>query len=577
MNISGKLFASLAILGTTLLTGCNKSDDAYEKFDYLAVQEDEDGNWSFIGPDHKVICDGDFKNEPTSVYNGLFSVKEGDGYSIYTIDGGKAKLIDGCEGLREVGALEDGVIPAVFPNERISLLDKNGRKVATIEPVKGKEIAKITAQASDGLFEVMNEDGKWGYVDTKGKVVIEPKYDGSWAMKDGMAAVYTTDDKGDNEYSVINNKGEQVFKIRKGYSVYSPFCEGRLLVKDNNDRYVFYDTKGEIVTKLPQKVSDVRDFNSKYVIFGTSDDVVGVMDMEGNIVVRAKYKGIQFMGADKFLAAADDYVAILNANGDEEQRMDDYSATMYLGKFGIIALEGKTLSFLDENGKPVKNCDFNNTNFQPFTSYVLDSDYVDTPAIVKAVVDMIGTDGIGKWHIGDTAGNHLSNPGDHLYESSASIEELNKEGYHYQIEAKAQFGSYFADYDYSGANFSRREYWTDATVNSFVIEVTVNPEFGIACGNAVVKGLVNAGFKVVSASEEGKDGLMASLKKGDLLVVVGCDKGTTVGNIGVFKYTAETAEYFKSLVDQVNNGTLSDSNNVAEADSVAVDEAMDWN
>ena len=45
-------------------------------------------------------------------------------------------------------------------------------------------------------------DGKWGYIKTEGTYIIEPKFDGAWALSDGIALV-----KMDGKWGYIKTDG----------------------------------------------------------------------------------------------------------------------------------------------------------------------------------------------------------------------------------------------------------------------------------------------------------------------------------------------------------------------------------
>ena len=63
--ICGAFLASIPFL--SLLTACgSKSDDGdMNDIDYIAVQEEKDGNWSFYAPDGKILYPDEFKQKPT--------------------------------------------------------------------------------------------------------------------------------------------------------------------------------------------------------------------------------------------------------------------------------------------------------------------------------------------------------------------------------------------------------------------------------------------------------------------------------------------------------------------------------
>ena len=73
----------------------------------------------------------------------------------------------------------------------------------------GKQANKFTASnmdicMSDGLI-AFEKDGKWGFVNTAGKTVIEPTYENAKSFSKGLAAVCKN-----GKWGFINNSNELV-------------------------------------------------------------------------------------------------------------------------------------------------------------------------------------------------------------------------------------------------------------------------------------------------------------------------------------------------------------------------------
>ena len=65
------------------------------------------------------------------------------------------------------------------------------------------------------------QKGKWGFIDTKGKVVLPFQYDKADSFSEGLAAVVTADT---DKYGYINTKGEMVIPPKYEKAFY--FNEG---------------------------------------------------------------------------------------------------------------------------------------------------------------------------------------------------------------------------------------------------------------------------------------------------------------------------------------------------------------
>ena len=138
-------------------------------------------DWTFYNRDGKKIAGG--FDDVSSMGNGIAAVKEKDKWHL--IDEKGKKVTD--DEYDEIAMDEKGV---VYRNDRIFakaagkyyLLDENGKKVTddTFEdarPFNGEGYAAVRI------------DGKWGFIDKDGKVVIKPEYVEARSFSNGFAAV----------------------------------------------------------------------------------------------------------------------------------------------------------------------------------------------------------------------------------------------------------------------------------------------------------------------------------------------------------------------------------------------------
>lgn len=106
-----------------------------------------------------------------------------------------------------------------------------------------------TAQAA--LFPV-RQNGKFGYIDRAGEIVIEPRFDYADRFSDGLALVKVG---GENAY--VNETGKVVIKLDyKDFNIVSRFSEGMAVVGNRapgdfiQDRLGYIDKMGKLVIPL---------------------------------------------------------------------------------------------------------------------------------------------------------------------------------------------------------------------------------------------------------------------------------------------------------------------------------------
>lgn len=194
MKLKRTIFGSLAMAAAFIpaMTSCSGEDERDLNCEYIAVQKKECSYWSFYSPDNDIKFEDGFKNPPSDVVDGYFFVREGDN-DFYTLYKFGDKLDAVADGLKQVGYMGEGLVPAVRENQRITLLDGEGQVKHTLEPVHGREVLKCRPQFAEGLLGIAVDDGKgsvlWGYLGTDGKVAVSPKYPMAADFHDGLAIV----------------------------------------------------------------------------------------------------------------------------------------------------------------------------------------------------------------------------------------------------------------------------------------------------------------------------------------------------------------------------------------------------
>src|SRR5262249_2011203 len=87
-----------------------------------------------------------------------------------------------------------------------------------------------------------DDNNIYGFIDTKGKLVIPFKYDDVTYFSEGLALVR----KGGKAWGFIDKKNKEVIAFSEKYD-YHPFHDGRCLVKETNGKYWGYlDKTGNV-------------------------------------------------------------------------------------------------------------------------------------------------------------------------------------------------------------------------------------------------------------------------------------------------------------------------------------------
>ncbi len=105
-----------------------------------------------------------------------------------------------------------------------------------------KEIPFEEQRETSILLPAAFSSGKWGYINTEGEVVLEPRFDDAWGFAEGIAVV-----RYKGKFGAINQKGE--FVIEPKFFELSGPSEGLLIFARRKNKYGYMDTRGNVVIK----------------------------------------------------------------------------------------------------------------------------------------------------------------------------------------------------------------------------------------------------------------------------------------------------------------------------------------
>ena len=335
---------------------CNRGNGEIQ---YIPFQTTEDGNWGMVSPEGKVLFSDEFKECPTIVTNDRFFVKSSNGnYEMYTAD--KKPQIVGKQEYSQVGIFLDDVVPVVRPSMPIEFIDKNGNVKVVLKTFEGKLVESCT-NFHEGVSVVI-ADGLCGAVNTSGKTVIKPEYDWIYQPSDGK--MIATKQKGNTlKYFVLSTNGEVLssFTSSKFEDVGRQFSGGVTYVKVDKGGTPccgLINEKGEWVLRPVTKVKDISAIENSTFIYSDGENM-GVMDMDGNIVLRAKYRNI-FYADDSgklFFAMLNEEDAqwkLIDAKGNAIGSDEYEDAIPFIGDRALVKVSKNEVIFINKKGEDQK-------------------------------------------------------------------------------------------------------------------------------------------------------------------------------------------------------------------------------
>jgi hypothetical protein len=134
--------------------------------------------------------------------------------------------------------------------------------------------------SNDSMFWI-REDGKYGYIDKTGKVVIAPQYENTMGFNEGVAAT-----KLNGKYGYIDIKGKWVIKPQFEYTYM--FSDGLAMVRTGKS-YSWIDRKGNTVIQPSEFQEVCRGFTEGRCAV-KRDGKWGYIDRTGKLVSEVKFK-----------------------------------------------------------------------------------------------------------------------------------------------------------------------------------------------------------------------------------------------------------------------------------------------
>lgn len=366
------IHAVAVVLSAGAIVSCDSSalssaDD--NVLEYLAVKKDAKDNWSIIDRDGKVVVDQEYAADDTVsiVYEGgVYWVRSGEKIRLFSIDSPKKAISEGE--YDDVTNFSCGRAFVSNLGEPIILIGSDGKHIKTLD----RTVVEVCAY-SDGLALFKSQDGRWGYLDSKGDVAVRAIFDDAFPFNNGYAfavkgknaclinkngdvvtainsTVYTPRHKyaegkmgvvksagnGGSSVTYLDKDGKELFCPLKGFSNPMPFNDGYAVlenyVKDGPSEYAVINDKGETVIRRG-KYTVISHIHDGLFIVVRGEGQVGIVDKDDNQVVKCEYSdGLYRTLGDHFIMKSGRYWVLVDQEGKEVKNTEFYACSGYQSK-----------------------------------------------------------------------------------------------------------------------------------------------------------------------------------------------------------------------------------------------------
>lgn len=389
----------LFIMAIISCVSCTNKEDS--QVQYIPFQESENSLWGMISPAGEVLFNEEFKEKPTIVRDGRFMVRNADDlWEIYTATEKPQKI--GKE-YAYASMFQNGIALVSERGKNVSLIDVDGNIIKELDRIDGRSVESVE-HFSNG-YAVFKDDKYYGVIDDKGERVIRADYLKIYPCSDdkfiALNKKYENEAKKDSaanlKFDILDTSGKIVFSIsnNKYKDFGTAFQNGYLdvYIESKNEKCGgIINEKGDVVIKPTAKIKKVGQIRDKYFTYNNGDGW-GLMNMDGETVIRAKYDLLYFADNQTMIAMLKKnggveeykYVSINDEPIGSDTYDDAYSFSMLDGSHAVVKISSSLYSLIDIKGKQVENLpDMVHVGFNE-GDFIVESDYIDMKKLVSSL------------------------------------------------------------------------------------------------------------------------------------------------------------------------------------------------
>ncbi|MCQ2286202.1 MAG: WG repeat-containing protein [Bacteroidales bacterium] len=359
--IIGLIVAAILALAAIFFLNSLKSND-YEKVDMELIPVFKNEKWGYVDQKGTYVINPQFERA-TYFSEGLALVSNNKGDIGYINK--KGEFVINAKYKRGTN-FKEGLAFVVAEGEAPTCINKKGEVIFTLTQAEG------VMEFKEGLaaFYTHDEDGEklFGFVDSKGRIAINPQFKDVSFFCDGLAMVKNSED----ECGFINKKGNYV--INPQFERASYFIEERAIVLIG-DEYGFIDTKGKYVIN-PQFDKALAFYNGYSAVL--QGDQWGFIDKDGRYAINPQFDfAYGFLYDEPYaLVLSNNKWGFIDKKGKYVINPQFDFASWFVDGIAI-AESGNKYGLINKKGEYIVNPQFDGIPLPAYNFQYVESDYYD--------------------------------------------------------------------------------------------------------------------------------------------------------------------------------------------------------
>lgn len=272
----------------------------------------------------------------------------------------------------------EGLAWVVSINNAPSVIDNKGKVKFTLMEA---ENVKLFSNGMAAFSRADSISTKWGFIDMRGKLIIDPQFREVGNFYDDICAVKNFEGK----WGYINKTGKIIIKCQ--FDEVKRFFKGRAIITLRGKQGVINE-RGKLI--INPKFKYIYADNDKYLIYGANG--AGWCDKYGRFIINPQYEKAEIFGDNKLacIKISDKY-GFIDVKGKIVISPQFDFATKFNGDLALVKI-GDKYGLINESGTYVVNPQFSDVGLDFFyflndnyTNFSVKSDYLDTDEILKVI------------------------------------------------------------------------------------------------------------------------------------------------------------------------------------------------